>query len=199
MADNNQPEPSLGDELVPPPSKKTKYKSKFHPEWEKEFAGITAYRQDCHRVHCSYCQTNFSIAHGGRHDVVKHVGTPTHTRAYDDAKRSGRQARLFELRQGGKCTSIDLEVAKAEALWSKFVVEHNLPFSVSDCCVFSMVNKIHTKYRPSIQNNTVCALLTCKINSKVPCPQTDIPNKLAKQVKTATMSRNRYFKEHTTV
>ena len=133
MADNNQPEPSLGDELVPPPSKKTKYKSKFHPEWEKEFAGITAYRQDCHRVHCSYCQTNFSVAHGGRHDVVKHVGTPTHTRAYDDAKRSGRQARLFELRQGGKCTSIDLEVAKAEALWCKFVVEHNLPFSVSDC------------------------------------------------------------------
>ena len=65
--------------------------------------------------------------------------------------------------------------------------------------IFSMVNKIHTKYRPSIQNNTVCALLTCKINSKVPCGQTDIPNKLAKQVKTATMRRNHYFKEHTTV
>ena len=57
----------------------------------------------------STCQTNFSVAHGGRHDVVKHVGTPTHTRAYDDAKRSGRQARLFELRQGGKCASIDLK------------------------------------------------------------------------------------------
>ena len=65
--------------------------------------------------------------------------------------------------------------------------------------VFSMVNKIHAKDRPSIQNNTVCALLTCKINSKIPCTQTDIPNKLAKQVKTATMLRNRYFKEHTTV
>ena len=62
--------------------------------------------------------------------------------------------------------------------------------------VFSMVNKIHTKDRPSIQNNTVCAL---KINSKIPSTQTDIPNKLAKQVKTATMLRNRYFKEHTTV
>ena len=65
--------------------------------------------------------------------------------------------------------------------------------------VFSMVNKIHTKYRTGIQNNTVCALLTCKINSKVPCPQTNIPNKLAKQAKTATMRRNCYFKEHTTV
>ena len=88
------------DELVPPPSKKTKYKSKFQPEWEKEFAGITAYSQDCHRAYCRYCQTNFSVAHGGRHDVVKHVGTPTHSRACDDTKRSGRQARLFELRQG---------------------------------------------------------------------------------------------------
>lgn len=100
---------SVEDELVPPPSKKTKYKSKFHPEWEMEFAGITAYTPDCHRAYCRYYQTNFSVAHGGRHDVVKNVGTPTHTRAYDDAKRSGRQARLFELRQGGKCASIDLK------------------------------------------------------------------------------------------
>ena len=65
--------------------------------------------------------------------------------------------------------------------------------------VFSMVNKIHTKYRPSLQNNTVCALLTCKVNSKVPCPQTEVSNELAKQVKTATMRRNSYFKEHSTV
>ena len=84
-------------------------------------------------MHCNYCQTNFSVAHGGRHNVIKHIETPTHTRAYDDVKRFGRQCRLFELHQGEKCTSIDLEVSKAEALWSKFVVEHNLPFSVSDC------------------------------------------------------------------
>ena len=136
MDNCNEAEPSLcvgTDEMVPPPPKKTKYKSKFQSEWEKEFAGITTYSQDCHRAYCRYCQTNFSVAHGGRHDVVKHVGTPTHSRARDDAKRSGRQARLFELRQGEKCASMDLKVAKAEALWSKFVVEHNLPFSVSDC------------------------------------------------------------------
>ena len=48
-----------------------------------EFAGIAAYTPDCHRAYCSYCQTNFSVAHGGRHDVVKHVGTPTHIRAYE--------------------------------------------------------------------------------------------------------------------
>ena len=63
--------------------------------------------------------------------------------------------------------------------------------------VFSMVNKIHTKYRPTIQNNTVCALLTCKINNKVPCSQTIVSNHLAKQVKTAAMRRNESIKEQT--
>ena len=116
-----------------PPAKKQKYKSKFQAEWEKEFVGINVYSQDQHRAFCNYCDTNFSVAHGGRHDVVKHVGTPSHSRAYDDAIRSGRQARLFELRQGENNLSLDLKVAKAEALWSKFVVEHNLPFAVSGC------------------------------------------------------------------
>ena len=129
----NERESGNADESLPPPTKKQRYKSKFQPEWEKEFPGINVHRQDQHRAYCSYCHTSFSVAHGGRYDVVKHVGTPMHTRAYDDALKSGRQARLFELRQGEKCPSLELKVAKAEALWCKFIVEHNLPFAVSDC------------------------------------------------------------------
>ena len=30
-------------------------------------------------------------------------------------------------------TTLDYKTAKAEALWCKFILEHNLPFSVSDC------------------------------------------------------------------
>ena len=47
--------------------------------------------------------------------------------------------------------------------------------------IFSMVSKIHTKYRPTIQNNTVHALLTCKVNSKMCCPQMEVSNELAKE------------------
>lgn len=63
--------------------------------------------------------------------------------------------------------------------------------------VFSMVNKFHTKYSPTIQNSSVCALLTCKVNSKVPCPQMAVSNHLAKQVKSAVTHRNNYLKEQT--
>ena len=56
--------------------------------------------------------------------------------------------------------------------------------------VFSMVNEIHTKYRPTIQNSTVCALLTCKVNNKIPCIEMSVSDNLAKQVKSAAMSRN---------
>ena len=48
--------------------------------------------------------------------------------------------------------------------------------------VFSMVNKIHTKYRPTIQNSNVCALLTCKVNNKIPCIEMSVSDNLAKQV-----------------
>ena len=39
----------------------------------------------------------------------------------------------FELRQGERTTTLDYKTAKAEALWCKFILEHNLPFSISDC------------------------------------------------------------------
>ena len=133
MRDAMAEQTAVSDEPLPPPAKKQKYKSKFQAEWEKEFAGIGPFSKDQHRAYCNYCNTNFSVAHGGRHDVVKHIGTPMHTCACDYAVKSGRQARLFELRQGEKHTSLELKVAKAEALWSKFIVEHNLPFSVLDC------------------------------------------------------------------
>ena len=117
--------------MVPPPTKKTKYiQVEVLTGVEERVCRYHCLQPRLPSRYCRYCQTNFSVAHSGRHDVV---GTPTHGRACDDAKRSGRQARLFELCQGERCASIDLKVAKAEALWRKFVVEHNLPFSISDC------------------------------------------------------------------
>ena len=44
--------------------------------------------------------------------------------------------------------------------------------------VFSMVNKIDTKFRPSLGNTTVCALRMSKINSEVPCPQLNVSEQL---------------------
>ena len=62
--------------------------------------------------------------------------------------------------------------------------------------VFSMVNKIHTKYRPTLQNSSVCALLTCKVNSTLPCHKMVISDDLVSQVKSAATRRNNYLKDH---
>ena len=56
--------------------------------------------------------------------------------------------------------------------------------------VFSMVNKIDTKFRPSIGNTTVCALLACKINSEVPCQQLNVSVQLLHDVRAVASKRN---------
>ena len=57
-----------------------------------------------------------------------------------------------------------------------------------------MVNKIDTKFRPSLGNTTVCALLVSKINSGVPCgpqgPQLNVSEQLLRDVKAAASKRN---------
>ena len=42
-------------------------------------------------------------------------------------------------------------------------------------------SKIDTKFRPSLGNTTVCALLMSKINSGVPCPQLNVSEQLLRE------------------
>ena len=56
-----------------------------------------------------------------------------------------------------------------------------------------MVNKIDTKFRPSLGNTTVCAFLVSKINSGIPCPQgpqLKVSEQLLRDVKAAASKRN---------
>ena len=55
-----------------------------------------------------------------------------------------------------------------------------------------MVGKIDTKFRPSISLESVCSLLTCKLNCSSECYAIDIPPNLLRSAKT---SINRYNTE----
>ena len=50
------------------------------------------------KARCVYCGTDFGIGHGGRSDVKRHVETEEHRNAVVDAKQTGRQVRLSEMR-----------------------------------------------------------------------------------------------------
>ena len=122
----------MANSLDKPARKKTKYMSKYNKDWEKDFVGLRGVKSDPGRAECTYCMTTFSVSSGGKNDVKKHFSNPTHERAVQDARKTGRQTKMDELR-GIKRDSLEDQVAKAEALWATFVSDHNLPFAISDC------------------------------------------------------------------
>lgn len=68
----------------------------------------------------------------------------------------------------------------------------SLPVSNADTeRVFSIVRKIITDYRTEMEQSTLCALLTCKMNCDCPCYELDTPKELLRAAKVATMEYNR--------
>lgn len=67
-----------------------------------------------------------------------------------------------------------------------------IPNSNADCeRVFSMVKKIHTEHRASLDNSTLCDLLTTKINSDCACFQLKPDKDLLKTAKKACVAYNK--------
>ncbi|CAG2227250.1 unnamed protein product [Mytilus edulis] len=80
---------------------------------------------------------------------------------------------------------IDYQVTSADEL-PKFDSEQQ------DCeRVFSMVKKIHTEHRASLDNSTLCDLLTTKINSDCACFQLKPDKDLLKTAKKACIAYNK--------
>lgn len=112
-------------------TKKPKYQCKYQKAWEEEFSGIKSTKGDSF-ILCTYCNEHFSIAHGGKNDVKRHVERQKHVDNVHSAKQSGIQRRLTDCRASGPSQSFADLVTKAEVLFVHFIAEHNLPFSVGD-------------------------------------------------------------------
>jgi hypothetical protein len=63
--------------------------------------------------------------HGGHGDIEKHVATEKHKRVETSKKITPSVSKFFD---AGK----DLSVIRAEVLFSEFLVEHNIPLSVTE-------------------------------------------------------------------
>ena len=102
---------------------KSRYRNKFKTEWSAGFPGIVSSKGNTEKVRCVYCVTYFGVGHGGRNHVKRHVETEGHRNAVVDAKQTGRQVRLSEMRYPPRANAtLDEKVARAEALWCKFVL-----------------------------------------------------------------------------
>ena len=67
-----------------------------------------------------------------------------------------------------------------------------LPVSNADTeRVFSIVKKIVTSYRTDLEQTTLCALVSCKLNSDCNCFELETPKQLLLSAKGATMEYNK--------
>lgn len=57
--------------------------------------------------------------------------------------------------------------------------------------VFSIVRKISTDYRGQMEQNTLCALVSCKLNNDQKCYELETPTELLRKARTATKEYNR--------
>ena len=78
---------------------------------------------------CMVCESDFSVAHGGYDDVVRHTKSVKHIRAGSALKGTTQLTSYFA---SAKKDDSDNAIIRAETLFCLFLVEHNIPISAAD-------------------------------------------------------------------
>ena len=76
-------------------------------------------------AHCKLCNTNFSVAAGALYDVKQHAKRSTHVTAVEASSKTKSITNFVDYKKSSS-------VVLSETLFSNFVAEHNLPFSLAD-------------------------------------------------------------------
>ncbi|GBL76521.1 hypothetical protein AVEN_53264-1 [Araneus ventricosus] len=116
-----RPNQALADEEK---EKKRKNNQRFRKEYSEKWPCLIPGKGGYAR--CSVCNMELSITHGGKDDCRRHVSGPKHS---DLVKAQLQQQSisnfyLSKLEENG--------VIKAETLFVRFLIEHNIPLAASD-------------------------------------------------------------------
>ena len=110
------------------------HNQKYKKEYGKQFP-VAESALGLQHAFCIVCSANFSINHGGMNDIQKHMNSKKH-KAFSEIKDKARPISTFFSSSG------DLDVIRAETLFTEFIIEHNLPFSVADHCTTKLFRKM---------------------------------------------------------
>jgi len=80
--------------------------------------------------HFTRCGSDFSISASGLYDIQRHIAGKKHALMADIPNTNHSVRSYFQ--SDSSTTSFEHQVISAELLWSRFVVEHNLPIATSD-------------------------------------------------------------------
>jgi hypothetical protein len=78
------------------------------------------------------CCFDFKISHGGFDDVERHVSSSAHKSKAAACDKTSKISSFFGTAQSGQTTEQDLQIIRAETLFARFLVEHNVCITAAD-------------------------------------------------------------------
>ena len=108
-------------------NKKKVYFQTFRSEYTKAFSFFVASRKGEKHGFCNICRCDISISHGGRNDLVAHTKSKKHIE-FVDGESCNRKLPIT----GFFAKNTDHSVIRAECLFTRSIVEHNLPIALAD-------------------------------------------------------------------
>ena len=106
-----------------------KKKCAFTNDLKREYPYLKETVND--KVHCNQCVAVFSISHGGRLDINKHLQTQKHKSSIEAAASSSRVTNFFKPVNSDSDES--LKLAAKEATFAYHTAIHGQSFKISDC------------------------------------------------------------------
>ena len=97
----------------------------YNSKYTTEFDFITKSGKSKQHAFCKICRRDISIAHGGRSDIVLHRKSKLHIGNFESESSSTPKITSW------MSTSQDLNVTRAECLFTSFYLEHNIPLSAA--------------------------------------------------------------------
>lgn len=112
-----------------PQSKRPKASQSFLKKYHEEWACLTSSQKGPEFAFCTICRCDFNLAHGGRDDCRRHVGSKKHGE-YSKLEKERPQS-LSNFFPSSK-DALALKTTKAEAALVDLIVKKNLPVAIAD-------------------------------------------------------------------
>ncbi|BFZ18203.1 hypothetical protein BsWGS_21242 [Bradybaena similaris] len=109
-----------------------KRKCTFNNSLKDQFPFIKDSSFDSTKVECTICRAEFSVAHGGRSDIVNHVKTKKHNAALSSSTCDNKLLATF-LPHKQELGDKESELAAQEATFVYHTIKHNQSFQSMDC------------------------------------------------------------------
>lgn len=108
-------------------TRKKVYNQVFREQYSVEFPYIKKSEKGDLFAYCTTCRCDINIAHGGKTDITVHSRSAKHLTNVKCREESQKISNFFV-----KPGNADLDVIRAECLFTAFLVEHNIPLTTAD-------------------------------------------------------------------